>query len=622
LLPLALWWVCWPAAPAWAQAPAAADSAVVPAAANVPAKSTAATAFDVVVQAPDNVRPYLERHLELQRYRAVTDLDSAELARLLTVAEKDTRELLGTLGYFAPDVAISQQDTPANAQAARRVTVKVRPGELTRVAEVAITFSGPISSDAHAEAQRRAIRGGWLLPVGRPFTQAGWDEAKTQALRQLTARHFPLGKVLLSRAEVDPETHSAHLSVTLDSGPSFRLGALQISGLSHYSATTVQRLARLFPGTDYDQNDLLQAQQRLAASGYFDSAFVTLDTSGDDPARAPVLVQLREAQRQKLVLGLGASTDSGPRVSVEHTHHQFPILGWGEQSKLALDRKTQSIASTLTAPPDEDNWRWVAGGSAIHDTAQQFQVNSQSLRFGRTQTDEQGYDRSYYLLYEKAATNDPATPSASALTLNYSWTQRKFDALPFPDSGYGLGVEIAGGSTLGSDRQPFVRLHARWLGMIPLAKRASASDPPDPEAFNPGRLALRLEGGALLAKDGVNPPATQLFLAGGDTSVRGYAYKEIGIPQASGLVSPGRYLAVGSVEWQRPIQRSGQYSEFEHTVFMDAGAVADQPGQMKAKVGIGTGLRWKSPVGPLQADLAYGVADKRLRLHLSVGFAF
>ena len=65
-----------------------------------------------------------------------------------------------------------------------------------------------------------------------------------------------------------------------------------------------------------------------------------------------------------------------------------------------------------------------------------------------------------------------------------------------------------------------------------------------------------------------------------------------------------------------------QLTDWESTVFIDAGSVADKPSEFKAKVGVGIGARWKSPVGPLQMDLAYGVAVKRLRLHLSVGFTF
>jgi translocation and assembly module TamA len=104
--------------------------------------------------------------------------------------------------------------------------------------------------------------------------------------------------------------------------------------------------------------------------------------------------------------------------------------------------------------------------------------------------------------------------------------------------------------------------------------------------------------------------------------VRGYGYRDIGIKLDNGVIGPGRYLAVGSVEYQRPMLRDGRPSEWENTFFIDAGAVADNPKDMKPSVGIGTGVRWRSPIGPLQIDLAYGVKPRQLRLHVSVGFVF
>jgi translocation and assembly module TamA len=133
---------------------------------------------------------------------------------------------------------------------------------------------------------------------------------------------------------------------------------------------------------------------------------------------------------------------------------------------------------------------------------------------------------------------------------------------------------------------------------------------------------VRAQAGAVLARDGVVLPSTLLFLTGGDATVRGYSYHSIGAAEANGITTPGRYLVSGSVEWQRPILIDGRPSEWESTVFIDAGAVADKTAQLKAKVGIGAGVRYRSPVGPLQLDLAYGVDTGNLRLHLSVGFTF
>jgi translocation and assembly module TamA len=90
----------------------------------------------------------------------------------------------------------------------------------------------------------------------------------------------------------------------------------------------------------------------------------------------------------------------------------------------------------------------------------------------------------------------------------------------------------------------------------------------------------------------------------------------------SGQTAAGRYLAVASAEWQRPITVNNKLTAWESVMFVDAGAVADKPSELRARVGVGAGARWKSPVGPLQIDLAYGVAVKRLRLHLNVGFTF
>jgi len=133
---------------------------------------------------------------------------------------------------------------------------------------------------------------------------------------------------------------------------------------------------------------------------------------------------------------------------------------------------------------------------------------------------------------------------------------------------------------------------------------------------------VRLEGGAVIARSEARIPDTQLFLTGGDNTVRGYSLRSIGTRLPTGQTTAGRYLAVGSVEWQRPITIDNRLTEWESTLFVDAGAVADQPGNLKPRVGVGTGARWRSPVGPLQMDVAYGVTPRRLRLHLSVGFTF
>ncbi|WP_226986074.1 autotransporter assembly complex protein TamA [Ramlibacter tataouinensis] len=572
--------------------------------------AAARPSFDLEVRAPDDARELLERHLELRRYREVSDLDEAELARLLVLAERDARELLATQGWFNPQVTLTLE----NNRQPPLVVVAVALGEPARVSEVGIAFEGDIASRTSrgAAAQREAIRDNWGLPAGQRFTQEAWDDAKDDAVRRLTARRYLRGRISYSLADVDAATGQARLGLRLDSGPLFRLGELQVTGVERYDPVLVPRLARLRPGSLYDQDRIQQAQLRLASSGYFDSAFIYVDPAGD-PAAVPVQVTVREAPVQRLVLGLGLTTDAGPRASIEHRHNRLPGIGWQAATRLQLDRKTPFLETEWTAIPDEKGWRWGTLARAERQEDDDQITHARRLRFGRSWSGER-IDRNAYLQYDDANVQlRPGAPPAAdngdgtAVSANFVWTGRYFNRAPVATRGFGLGFELGGGLTLTGSRSPFQRTVLRWLQLRPLER---------------GRIQLRTEGGAVLAADDARVPATQLFRAGGDNSVRGYGYRDIGVELPGGVVGPGRYLAVASIEWQRPVRRNGVDTPLEQTFFIDSGAVADRPEDLRPVFGIGTGVRFNSPIGPLQADIAWGLKPQRLRLHLSVGVTF
>jgi translocation and assembly module TamA len=571
-------------------------------------------AFSLSIDAPDDLRELLERHLDILRYRNVSDLSDGELARLLLAADKDARTLLATQGYFSPTIAL-HPPVSTTGPVARTLTLTVEPGEPTEVSDVEIVLTGAIRTDAQSEEQRDSVTGQWWLESGMRFSQTRWVRAKQEALLLLTTQNYPTARIVASQADVDPVNRRARLSVTLDSGPRYRLGELVISGLHYFDKNMVRRLVRLGE-QDYDQADLVAAQQRLTDSGYFDSAFISLDTTAD-PAAAPVLVQLREAKLQKLVLGVGASTDTGARLSIEHSHYKIPLLDWRGVNKLLLARDVTALTSTFTSHPNDDSWRWVVGTVVQQQTLGSFLVHSQSARVGRNRSTEP-LDNDYFLQYDRAdaATSDAtARDVVEAMSLNYAFTTRHFDHALFPDEGWGLGMSMAVGTTVGAQSDAYGRLLTRWQSYVPL--RGS-----DSKSSHQGRLALRAQAGAIVAAPTAELPSTQLFFIGGDSSVRGYGYQDLGVPLPDGKISGGRFMALGSMEWQRPIRIDGRASDWESSFFIDAGAVANNSSELRPKVGVGAGARWKSPVGPLQIDLAYGIEVQRLRLHVNVGFHF
>jgi translocation and assembly module TamA len=596
--------------------PAEAEAGVRPVGGEKPAG--AREAFSVSVNAPDTLREYLERNLEIQRYRQIDDLGAAELSRLMVAAEGNARELLATLGYFTPTLALDLRETP-QAKAPREVRITVDPGQPTRVYQVQIDFSGPIAADPSAEAQREAIRKDWPLRAGQSFTQLGWDNAKSAARRSLTAKRFPTGSVALSRADIDADRGQAKLHVDYRSGPAYRFGPLEVRGSERYDADAARRIARVPTGSDYDQQKLLDAQQRLASSGYYDSVFLTLDTESSNPLWASVIAQVREAPLQKVVLGVGFTTDSGPRASVDQIHNRMPLLGWRAVSKLSVDRETRLLGTEWNAVPDDKGWRWFSAGQLKSETSGSYKVDSGRLRGGLGKSSDH-IDYNYFLQYDYAQNRGiNAPPSASALSVNWGWTARYFDDAAEPTRGHGLALELGAGYTLTGERLPFTRIYGRWLGIVPLGWTDTGDSA---SAARSSRLQLRAEAGAVTAKDSAQIPSTLMFLTGGDTTVRGYGYRQIGTLRADGQIVAGRYMSVASVEWQRPFVYRGKLTVWESAVFIDAGAVADRPGELKTKVGVGVGARWRSPVGPVQADLAYGVDTRKLRLHLRLGFTF
>lgn len=585
-------------------------------------------AFALEVQAPPDIAAYLIKNLELQRFRRFPGLQARELSRLLDAADSNARQLLATLGYFSPKVTLEMTETPdaqAQAQAPRTITLIVEPGPQTQVASVQVAVTGP-SGDADADAgaaQRAQAEKQWSLLPGQAFTQSGWDDAKGQGLRTLRQRRYPTARIASSRAEIDADQHRAALTVDYDTGPAYRFGPLQVhvsEGSARYDSDGARRLARLPTGAVYSEAQMLQAQQRLASSGYYDAVFLMLDTDGTAPEAAPVTAQVREAKLQKWVFGAGVSTDSGPRLSIDHIHNRLPLLGWRAVSKLQLDRKNKLLSSDWMALPNERGWRWFVAAQVQRETTGSYEVNSARLRSGRAQSGDR-IDRAAYLQYDYASSQGvSAPPSSSALSANYSWTGRYFNSPSNPTRGFGLAWELGAGTTLTPERDPFVRATARWLHFVPLGKVALEGT--TGRIARDSRLALRAEGGAVLARDGAQIPVTQLFLTGGDTTVRGYGYRQIGARTDSQLIYGGRYLAVGSIEWQRPMVVRGNTTDWESTVFADAGAVADRVGDVTPQVGMGAGVRWRSPVGPLQADVAYGFKAQGLRLHLRLGFNF
>ncbi|WP_157272302.1 autotransporter assembly complex protein TamA [Azohydromonas aeria] len=571
--------------------------------------------YDIEVEAPRELRALVADNLDLARFRTVPaeeGLSDEELDRLVAAAPQQAQALLRTEGYFNARVEATREPAAAEGKLPR-VVLRVEPGPRTTIASVDVDVQGDLAQRAEAGDPRAArlrerVQKDWGLRPGDPFTQGDWSGAKGTALATLHAEGYPAADWRETQARVRSLEQQADLIARADSGPRFQLGPVRIEGADRYGEDAIRNLADFEPGEVYTQRRLLEYQDRLRLSGLYEGASVTLDTDPAQAAAAPVSVRVREQRLQNATLGLGYSSDTGPRFTLEHMHRQPFGLNWTARNNFEIGNQRKLWEFDLRSYPKPRLWQNLVAGNV-----EQLKVNDEDrfstrLRLGRSQ-DRNRLERQYYVEAQHSRVDSPlGRTEAQAVTGNADFTWRRVDNRLLPTQGYALILQSALGYARGSSEAesgPLGRLYTRMLYFRPFGDGWNAR--------------LRLDLGQVFAREAVGVPDPLLFRAGGEESVRGYDYRGLG-PEVDGVVTSGRSLLTASAEVAHPISR--RLPALWGAAFIDAGNAAERFSDLRPAVGVGVGLRYRSPVGPLNLDLAYGVDDRRFRLHVTAGVAF
>lgn len=574
----------------------------VPAAARAEGEAAAPVQFRVHIEAPKDLADMLRDGLALARWEQDPQMTPELLQRLVDEARNHVRDAVATEGYFSANVSsdIDRRQTPWT------VVLRVDPGPRTRVTDVDIGFSGPGAQDDQAQGLRQRVRESWGLPPGQPFRQEAWDAAKRDAVRGLSAWRYAGARVEDSRALIDPGSNSARLSVNLGSGPPFLFGPVQVTGTRRYPSAIVENLSPINPGDTYDRDKLLLYQRRLLEAGYFVSAQADVDAQTQDTQAAPVRVVVIEGSSQNVEAGVGYSTDAGPRLGLRYTDQDVRERAWRFKSDLRLDTKVQDLQLNLDAPPARGG-RWNSGFARARQTDISNE-QTQELSAGIAHNWFSKDSPSALLIsghVEEQRVLDSAVDHRHAVYFGYRRGFRRTDDLITPRQGY-LGTLELGGAPPGLASRPFLRATGGASLFIPHGR---SND-----------LVLRAQVGVVLADSRQGIPSSFLFRTGGDQTVRGYAFESLGVQQGSAIVG-GRYLAVGSVEYTHWFS-----AVWGLAAFIDAGNAWDTGNTLsnafKPAWGYGMGARFRTPVGPIRADLAYGERTGKLRVHFSVGYTF
>lgn len=539
----------------------------------------------------DNVRARLSIDRLTPTQRA--NLAPARVSHLLRVTPAEIREGLEPFGYYDVEVR-----TELVEQAGRSVVVAhVTLGEPVRVRSLELRVDGPAHDDPVVQAGQRQFH-----PVpGELLRHPLYEASKARIARSLGERGYFDAELERHRVEVTRSQHAADIGLRWISGPRYKLGAVRFEG-QPLRAGVLDPLVPWKRGEPYDEAQLLALQQSLSDTDYFAGISLAPQPDRAVDGEVPVLVTLVPAKRSVYRFGLRYGTDAGAGVDARVERRWLNQRG----HKVLVDVGLAQKASHLVAQYRIPGFGWLDGWYALALDLRQEEIDGLTSEYATLAATRSGRWRGWELLAgvnfrrERFDTVDARRQDFATLLYPSLWGRwKQGDDVNTPRRGRALTLELRGGAqALGSDVDFLqARAEGRYI-------RALSGD---------NRVLLRAELGSTWSNRFDAFPPSMRFYAGGDRSVRGYGYKEIGETERD-RITGGRHLAVASVELEHMFT-----PVWGAAVFVDAGDAFDT--RFEAQLGIGAGLRWRSPVGPVRVDLAHGLGEDGdgLRLHVNIG---
>ena len=538
----------------------------------------------------ENIRAHLSITQEL------CDAPGWRVTRLFARSDDEIRKAVRALGYYSPSISRNLEQL----EDCWKATFEVDLGEPATVQAVEVEITGEASDDSAFSALLQALP----VKTGDILNHARYEQTKQRIASLANERGYLDGRFALSELRVDTAQREAVVRLRYDSGRRYRFGALNVEQ-DVLSPELIRAFFDYEEGAPYDSNKVVQINRALADSGYFSQVDVRPRTDQPEDDRIPVEVTLTPRKPHEFTASVGASTDTGPRLRLGYQNRRLNRRGHRLNGRISVSPVQRDITSEYRIPLNDPRSEWLSfeAGAQQEDTDTS---ETTSFKLAARQTKKRRYEWLETRFIEATRENfDVGTQSGvitTLLTPGISWSRAVSEARLKPAWGHRVFFEVKGGvdSVLSDTTYARTRLSASWIKGLPWE----------------GRILLRGEAGALTVDEFDVLPPSQRFFTGGDTSVRGYVFQSLGPKDDAGNVIGGNYLLVGSVEYEHPI-----VNKWSAAIFADAGnAFSDTDSNEGFKVGIGFGVRWTSPIGPIRLDLAHPVGETPLfRIHFRLG---
>ncbi len=565
-----------------------------------PAESTAAMPIGVKVVVKgveDELRSNVLAYIPLQPFTDQPAPSPARLRYLHKQADEKIKQALQPFGFYRATVISSLEKTDKRWSARYEVT----PGEQIKVGRLDIQLLGTGNLDTQFMLAIRESK----LQAGKPLLHSDYETLKKRFQVLASQRGYFDATFFEHKIQINLQKYVADITLHFFTGDRYKLGAVQFNQDKPWLKNSfLNKYVEIKPGQEYDASDLQQLQGDLSNTAYYKQVELNSSPENAVDLTIPVSVDLVADKPYQYIFGVGYGTDTGARVKAGVTGRRANSLGHHYNAEVLLSQIKYGIAGEYIIPgkdPRSDTYGLRASFEDEHSNNRDYKA----FNVG-------GYYRYREGLWMKTLALDyrvekfklaSESETSKLLIPSIDWTRTfpaEMEKRVFATSGTWLRLHLRGGHDAFLSDTTFIQpqISAKWIHSF----------------HNKTRLIARGTAATTWVDEFEKLPTSLRYFSGGDKSLRGYEFGIVG-PALDGDVLGGKRLTEASLEFEVPIAE-----KWSIAVFADIGdAFNDKPDY---KSGVGVGLHWLSPIGPVRIDIGHGLDDPpgdNLRLHLTIG---
>jgi translocation and assembly module TamA len=619
----------------------------------------------------DTIDNTLEATSQLEALRKSAPVNPYGLIARARSDRDRLKTVLESFGYYDGSVAITIDGLTLDAS---RLGLELAGLPRGTEAHIRIAFTlGPryrIGSIRIEGTLPPGARGALEIESGAPAVASDVLDAGDRLLTALQDRGYAFAKVEPPVSYLDPRKHVLDLSYHVTIGPHVEIGRIGFQGLKRTRPSFARRRLGLHTGEIYDAAKVDQARRNLLNLGLFSAVNVELGSEPDSEGRVPVTFLVRERPRHTFAINAAYSSDLGGSGGVTWDDRNL----FGRADEIDLSATVINLGGTATTGLGYNtSAKYILPDLWRRDETLQFALTGlkQALQAYDQQAETAGVtlsDRLSSVWSTSAGVSvQQETDSQANVTRDYTLIALPMSLIydstdlvsPLSDPTHGTRGALNLTPTASLNLAPTASLTGKHHATYEIVQASLAHYIDLGSLFGAAKgrtvLALRAMAGVAFGAGEFSLPPDQRFYAGGSGTIRGYRYQSVG-PQFLALagsppsVAAYNYTPVGgtaidavNIELR---QRIGK--RFGMVLFADGGGVSEGHNPFSASrhctapaasstvllphstsvscVGVGAGLRYYTPIGPIRLDVAVPTVhrpnDDRFEVYIGLGQAF